>query len=159
MIVNDFQWYSLVLQRSYCFFYEFQWLSCVIQWFLQCFIDFNDFPLFFNCFHWFSNYTHLLFNAYYFEMIFNEFLDFQWFSYVLHRFPNPFKLLLVSIMIFNVFCFLHRFIMILICFSLFFQFTTSIWYRRRSAGLFVLPHVSFPTFNDMRAWHDMPSCH
>ena len=83
-------------------------------------------------------------------MIFNEFLDFQWFSYVLHRFPNPFKLLLVSIVIFNVFCF-HRFLMILICFSLFFQFTTSIWYRRRSAGLFVLPHGSFPTFN--AGWH------
>ena len=39
------------------------------------------------------------------------------------------------------------------------EFTTSIWYRRRSAGLFVLPHVSFPTFNDMRACHAMPSCH
>ena len=32
------------------------------------------------------------------------------------------------------------------------------WYRR-SADLLLLPHVSFPTFNDMRACHGMPSCH
>ena len=148
-----------------------------IHWFLKDRIvfsmNFNDFPVSFNVFYNVSLISMiflcfsivfidfqiiliLLFNAYYFEMIFNEFLDFQWFSYVLHRFPNPFKLLLVSIVIFNVFCF-HRFLMILICFSLFLPFTTSIWYGRRSGGLSFLPRVSIPTFNDMRACHDMPN--
>ena len=153
-------------------------ISNDIHWFFKdtFSMNLNDVPLYFNCFHWFASFficCSMLISLEWFSMFF---IDFQWCSYVFHSFPIPFKILwfplwflwfsmifigcsmvlLIFTMILNGF---HWFLIILICFSLFFQFTTSIWYRRRSAGIFGLPHVSFPTFNDMRACHAMPACH
>ena len=152
---NGFQWFPMIFMGSSKILFQWTWMM-----FLCISIVFIDLQVFFIC-------CSMMISLDWFSMFF---IDFQWCSYVLHRFPIPFKILwlplcflwfsmifigcsmvlLIFTMILNGF---HWFLIIIICFSLFFQFTTSICYRRRSAGLFVLPHVSFPTFNDMRAWH------
>ena len=86
---NDFQWSSMIFIGS----------SKIVSS-----MNLNDVPLSSICFHWFANYFHLLFIAYYINTISMFFIDIQWCSQVFHSFPIPFKILMVSIvfpMVFN----------------------------------------------------------